>query len=49
MLDDMIRLIDFLKDNFNHWIKYVPNKNGQIVRLDRAVDLTQILKDIESL
>jgi hypothetical protein len=45
----MTSLIDYLKDNYHDWIKYIPNKNGQIVRINRTISLSTLLKQIDAI
>lgn len=48
-IDEVSSLIDYLIDNFSHFIKYVSSKIGKIVRIDRNFDISSILTKLSEL
>jgi hypothetical protein len=44
---DVIEIIDFLLDSCPFWITSIPNKQGNIIRLDKSVPLSKILAELE--
>jgi len=44
-----MKLIEYISENYNNYMKFVDNKLGKIVRIDRNYNVSIIIQDVKSL